>query len=88
MKVKLRKLKVGKRQLKLQIELLRTNSDIQKQYDVKERNMFNKLDEMTDIEQEWESYKTTLITAATNIIYIIYIMYNNQRAEDEPKVNG
>ena len=67
MKVKLRKLKVGKRPLKLQIELLRTNSGIQKLYDATVRNMLNGLDKVTDVDQEWESYKTTLSTAATNI---------------------
>ena len=30
--------------------------------------MFNSLDEVTDLEQGWESYKTTLTTAATNIL--------------------
>ena len=32
------------------------------------RNIINALDEATDVEQEWESYKTTLTTATTNIL--------------------
>ena len=43
--------------MKLQIALLRTNSDLQKQYDVEVRNMFNGLDEVTDIKHSGKATK-------------------------------
>ncbi|CAF1181210.1 unnamed protein product, partial [Rotaria magnacalcarata] len=67
-RVKLKRLNQSKKNFKLQIHLLKEDTDIKQKYRIKVQNRFEALDETTKTEALWEQMKSSILASTVEVL--------------------
>ena len=82
MRIKLKKLKKPKSATKLQINLLETDEEMSKAYNISVKNKFGALEELTTAEEKWQRMKESILESAKEHIP------TTKRKEDKKWMNS